>query len=88
MSEGSVVVVMHLNRWERTTVALSLSERIQAAIKGWINLEDMLGYDSIGWAPVFRSRMDADAYAREVAPSAPILTAGLRWEGEDGESDA
>jgi hypothetical protein len=66
-------VVLNLNRWSRTTVKLSMRERLASMLTGKINLDDMLGYDSIGWVPVFERVMDAQAYVREMAPEAKIV---------------
>jgi hypothetical protein len=67
-------VVMHLNRWERTHVAFSVTERLNILLRGRISMKDMIGYGSIGWVPVFERSMDAEAYERAQSPGAQVLS--------------
>jgi hypothetical protein len=73
-------VVFHLNRWGRTEIQFSFMERIAILFTGRYNLDRILGYDSIGWVPVFGRRMDADAYRRENSPTATVLPVQRRFE--------
>ena len=74
-------LVTHLHRWERTEVQLSLRERLGLLVSGRLSLRDMMSYDAIGWVPVFERRMDAEAYQRNVAPSARVIPIRRRIEG-------
>ena len=66
-------LVMHLNRWERTKLALTWRERFACLITGAISLEGFAEADSIGWLPMFDSEIAADSYRLRFAPTAQIL---------------
>jgi hypothetical protein len=66
-------VVMNLWRWDRTTVQLSPGERLSALVRGRVNLADMVGYNCIGWVPVFAAEQDAQDYVTYEAPGVQIV---------------
>lgn len=71
MPENSkVYVVAQLYRWERTSVALSIGERIRSFLSGRVSLSPLVD-ESAGWVPVFDSYKDAHAY---------VLSSGLPAE--------
>lgn len=73
-------VVLNLQRWDRTVVALSWRERLSALLTGRMALSDIVGYNCVGWIPVFPDKPSAETYVTEEAPTAPITQVTRRLE--------
>ena len=70
--EEIYAVVMHLNRWDRTRIALSWSERIRTLLTGQLTLNNVFEQHSVGWVPVFEDSIEAEVYRAAEAPGAQI----------------
>lgn len=74
---AKLYVVMNLARWETTSVSLTIGERVKALLIGRIDLGSTIDNfgESIGWVPVFPSRLSATEFAVDRAQGALVLEA-------------
>lgn len=66
-------IALNLQRWDRTILSLNWKERLTTFFTGRITLDDPVGYNCLGWVPVFPDKGSADQYVATEASSAQIF---------------